>query len=697
MVRPLPMEDAGRAMPTMSPGSVRASQAPGHDLPAALELHGFARLAPLVAWLAILAAGLAGGPASLNAPLFVGGAVGWFLPGLVMAFVPWIRIPSPVRLVPVAAYLVGLMAFRHGLGGAGPGISLLALIPILWLGANGTPRQLAAGVALMLIAVSAPIVLVGAPDYPPTEWQRVVVLAGVGGFAGYATHRLVSDVRHQSERARRQSIELSDQVVVTEAIVETADDAVISFEESGGVLGFNAAAREMLGWGDDSPEGFDLFDTFVVARDRSRLRAGFERLLAGLDAAEAATGRPGRARQPRFETELIRRDGTLVPVEATVGAAGVRGQRRVHAFARDITARRVAERASRAHLDDLARLLSVARDLGRPTSATDGRQAICDAARDLTGADVTLFFEARPAEGLLVSTGASGDGEVPRDVTLEVRRSLTALVFATGEATFVGDLLADERVDRVTAARMGVRAAYWQPVLRDGRPIGILVNYWRRPQAEVSERVSSLLELFATQAAVVVERADLMGRLENLARTDPLTGLANRRAFEETMVRELASAERADHLLSLVMLDLDRFKEYNDRRGHQAGDSLLREVAAAWLAELRPSDTLVRFGGEEFIAVLPACETAVAAAIADRLRRHVPGGETVSAGVATWDRSETMTDLVARADAALYAAKRLGRDRTETAAATVRRPPPPPPPSAATRHARRRADLRIAG
>ncbi|HET9457539.1 MAG TPA: PAS domain-containing protein, partial [Candidatus Limnocylindrales bacterium] len=297
-----------------SPAAEQGLPAPGHGLPAALDLHGFARLAPVGAWLAILGAGLAIDPPSLDIPWFVGGALGWFLPGLVMAFVPWTRIPRPVRLLPVAAYLVGLVAFRHGLGEAGSGISVLALIPILWLGANGTARLLAAGVALMLVAVSAPIVLVGAPGYPPSEWQRVVVLAGVGGFAGLAIQRLVSEIGRQSERVRRHSLELMDQVVVTEAIVDTADDAVISFDESGRVVGFNAAAREMLGWDDASPEGFDLVDTFVVAHDRTRLRAGFGRLIAGLDAAEAATGRPGRARQPRFETELIRRDGSLVPV-----------------------------------------------------------------------------------------------------------------------------------------------------------------------------------------------------------------------------------------------------------------------------------------------------------------------------------------------------------------------------------------------
>jgi diguanylate cyclase (GGDEF)-like protein len=185
--------------------------------------------------------------------------------------------------------------------------------------------------------------------------------------------------------------------------------------------------------------------------------------------------------------------------------------------------------------------------------------------------------------------------------------------------------------------------------------------------SSLSERIRSLLELFATQVAGVVERADLMSRLENLARTDSLTGLANRRALEESLVGELARAERSGQPLSVVMLDIDHFKSYNDQHGHQAGDGLLRDLAKAWGRELRPSDLLARFGGEEFLAVLPATDRSAARKVADRMRQATPTATTSSAGVATWETHETMVDLVARADAALYQAKRLGRDRTEVA------------------------------
>jgi len=186
-----------------------------------------------------------------------------------------------------------------------------------------------------------------------------------------------------------------------------------------------------------------------------------------------------------------------------------------------------------------------------------------------------------------------------------------------------------------------------------------------------------------------------MRRLESLARTDSLTGLANRRALEEALVAELSRAERSGQPLSVVMLDIDHFKVYNDELGHQAGDDLLRELAAAWSRELRPTDILARFGGEEFLAVLPGSDTTASASVADRLRLALPTGVTASAGVATWGPHETMADLVARADAALYTAKGVGRNRTEVArTAGNRRSPiaprrrPDPDPNTSMRAAR---------
>jgi diguanylate cyclase (GGDEF)-like protein len=181
------------------------------------------------------------------------------------------------------------------------------------------------------------------------------------------------------------------------------------------------------------------------------------------------------------------------------------------------------------------------------------------------------------------------------------------------------------------------------------------------------ERTAAVLRLLAAEAAVAIERADLLARLEAVARTDDLTGLANRRAWDEQLPIELARAGRERSPTCVAMLDLDHFKAFNDELGHQAGDRLLKAAAGAWRSQLRATDTLTRYGGEEFAVVLPSCPIDHAVALIERVRGATPAGQTCSAGVAAWDGEEPADALVARADAALYAAKNAGRDRVITA------------------------------
>jgi diguanylate cyclase (GGDEF)-like protein/PAS domain S-box-containing protein len=160
------------------------------------------------------------------------------------------------------------------------------------------------------------------------------------------------------------------------------------------------------------------------------------------------------------------------------------------------------------------------------------------------------------------------------------------------------------------------------------------------------------------------EREALIVKLETLARTDELTGLLNRRAWDEELARELARARRDDSPLCVALYDLDRFKAYNDAHGHQAGDELLRSVAYSWRDRLRQTDVLARYGGEEFAAAFPSWPLDTALQVVERLRTDMPAGQTCSAGLVTWDGEESASDLVGRADLALYQAKHRGRDRT---------------------------------
>jgi diguanylate cyclase (GGDEF)-like protein len=161
---------------------------------------------------------------------------------------------------------------------------------------------------------------------------------------------------------------------------------------------------------------------------------------------------------------------------------------------------------------------------------------------------------------------------------------------------------------------------------------------------------------------LLAQVSTLYQRVGAMARTDDLTGVANRRAWDQELRRELDRAVRSGLDLCVALIDLDHFKAFNDEHGHQAGDRLLKAAAASWQGVLRKTDLLARYGGEEFVVLLPDCGLDDAMLIAERLRTAQPEG-TCSVGVAAWDFRESTTELIARADRALYAAKEGGRNR----------------------------------
>jgi diguanylate cyclase (GGDEF)-like protein len=153
------------------------------------------------------------------------------------------------------------------------------------------------------------------------------------------------------------------------------------------------------------------------------------------------------------------------------------------------------------------------------------------------------------------------------------------------------------------------------------------------------------------------ERERLYAQVEKLARTDPLTGAGNRRAWEDALARAFNDSARRDEPLTMVLLDLDGFKALNDRAGHHAGDLALQACAEAWTAALRPRDAIARLGGDEFGVLLVGCDAEEAELVVGRLRGATAERLGCSAGVAEWDGSESAHELQLRADRALYAAK----------------------------------------
>jgi diguanylate cyclase (GGDEF)-like protein len=164
----------------------------------------------------------------------------------------------------------------------------------------------------------------------------------------------------------------------------------------------------------------------------------------------------------------------------------------------------------------------------------------------------------------------------------------------------------------------------------------------------------------------------MVDEIERLATRDALTGLANRRLLEETLDLELARARREGTPLSVVVVDVDNFKEINDTHGHLVGDDVLRDIGSVLDANTKAFDLAARYGGDEFVVILPGCTRADVETVGQRLRRAVAAGVdgipvSVSAGVATLpDDAADGERLLVAADAALYEAKRAGRDRVAT-------------------------------
>ena len=163
------------------------------------------------------------------------------------------------------------------------------------------------------------------------------------------------------------------------------------------------------------------------------------------------------------------------------------------------------------------------------------------------------------------------------------------------------------------------------------------------------------------------ERERLIVELAATAMCDPLTGLPNRRAWDDRFERELSRAARSQEPLRVLVVDLDRLKQINDMHGHEQGDRLIRRCSHAWGRALRQSDYLARLGGDEFVVLLPDCTAAPAAEIARRLLGAVPFNQTCSIGIAVWDGDEAGYELVHRADRAMYAVKAGGGGDFEVA------------------------------
>ena len=523
--------------------------------------------------------------------------------------VPW-RLPAWAQAAPPLLYFAIVALLRDATGAGASILTVLVLVPVFWYALYGARPQLLVSVAGVFLTLAAPALIVGAPDYPPEdELLRALLWLVIAGTLGIAVHRLVLEVRARFIEYR--------------SILETAHESFIAAGPDGSIVDWNQQAERDFGWSRHEVIGRQLAATVIPPKFRGVYAAGFDHLLRFGD--HTLLGR-------RFEMPAMRRDGEEFPVEITVSALPVDGGYRLNAFLHDISERRRSDRALREAEERFRRSFHDSA-AGMAIVGTDGSWLqVNQALADLTGY----------ARGEL--TGMSfADITHPEDVD--------------AEAEALAQLVAGERRRYVTEKRY-LRA--------DGRLVWASLSL-----SPIRDEVGNTLYLIS-QMQDVTERKRTEARLAHQAMHDPLTGLPNRTLFTDRMELAKARLERGGSL-ALMFCDLDDFKEVNDSFGHEAGDRILIQVADRLRSIVRPSDTVSRFGGDEFALLCEGLQTGAAERIASRIAEAfsapfaIDGREislSASTGIVFTSDPEVDPDrLMGDADLAMYAAKQDGGAR----------------------------------
>ena len=326
--------------------------------------------------------------------------------------------------------------------------------------------------------------------------------------------------------------------------------------------------------------------------------------------------------------------------------------------------------------DSQRRLLQINERLLSTLDQADVLETIADGLRDVVAYDNLSVYRAdHPTRTMVPVLTRERHAEQVSRYLIPFGRGLMGWAVQHAQPILANDALSDPRALQIPGTPEDPEAVAVVPLVADGEVLGALnVSRVGGPEVYFSDSDFELIQLFSAQASIALRNADAHHAVSQRAETDALTGLANHGAFQRdlgTLIDSAAAASRhAERRIALLMMDLDRFKSYNDRHGHPAGDALLHRIAVAIYGAARSEDRVYRYGGDEFALILPAATVAEGARVAERVRRAVarltaadPSPVTISIGVAgvPTDAMDRAT-LISAADTALYFGKRSDED-----------------------------------
>jgi diguanylate cyclase (GGDEF)-like protein len=328
-------------------------------------------------------------------------------------------------------------------------------------------------------------------------------------------------------------------------------------------------------------------------------------------------------------------------------------------------------------VDELQALNEIGRALTSTLELPEVLRLVMGRARDLVQASRFSLLLVDPDTMQLRFEVASGPGaERLASLRLPMGEGIAGWVAREQQPVLVEDVRHDPRFSTRFDAISGAatRSVIAVPLVSKGRSLGVIEVVSGVGERTLDPEDLTTVQTLASHAAIAIENAQAFARIRELTIVDDHTGLFNARHLHRVLDAEVVRSERYGRPFSLVFVDLDKFKEVNDRHGHQAGSAALREVGEVIRAGLRETDIPTRYGGDEYVVLLPEADRAQAMGVAERLRAAVAAHEfladrglklrlTASFGVATWPEDGRKADeLLGRADAAMYQVKGASRN-----------------------------------